>query len=98
MITAHIAARLAAAGPPADAPAANPGGTGLGSGSVSLSAGVVVLVIGAVVVKTSNSKAGWVLVAVAFAMLSGTQLGQLVVQMGGQLAVSAAQAAASLAN
>lgn len=98
MITAHIAARLTAAVPPGDAPADAPANTGLGSGSVSLSAGVVVLVIGAVIVKTSGSKFGWVLVAVAFAMLSGTQLGQLVVQMGGQLAVSAGQAAASLAG
>ena len=98
MITAHIAARLAAVQPPADAPANTPTGTGLGSGSVTLSAGVLVLAIGAVLVKTSGSKFGWVLVAVAFAMLSGTQLGQLVVQMGGQLAVSVGQAAASLAG
>lgn len=95
MTTAHIANALAAA---ADAPANAPTGATPGGGSVTLSAGVVVLAIGFVIVKTSGSKFGWVLIAVAFAMLSGTQIGQMVVQMGGQLAVSAGQAAASLAG
>lgn len=83
---------LLTAGEPANAPTS----ATITGGTVTVGAGVLILLAAVALIKIGTGKLGWVLLAVAGVMLAGTQIGGQVGQIGGQIAQAGVTAVSSL--
>ncbi|GCE01558.1 hypothetical protein [Embleya hyalina] len=83
---------IAAAGPAEGVPAQTPNGVTV-NGTVTMSMGVLFLLLGAWAWKSNKHNAGLALLMTASVLLGSGAIGRLVAQLGSQLGTSAVQAA-----